>query len=390
MAARHHWHLAAIGMAVGAVLAGSARAEKINFIFTSDLHYGITRTFRGATADSQAVNQAMIDKMNALPETELPNNQGKVGAIEFLAITGDITNRGEGQAPAAGVSWRKFRDDYLGDGNAADNRAGGRLTLRAKDGKGIPVYLQVGNHDVSNAIGYPGVPVDATPVVEISNRMRGTSWTVDSAVPLDFPARQVNYSVDRGGVHMMFVNMWPDRKIQAWMEEDLKKAPPGTPAFVFTHVPLDPGETKLFRNPASPTVYTTTFVGGIPFTVGEGGDYASPKAAKAELVEWLARHKQVKAYFFGHDNFCEFSTLTPDAADPQAVVGLFRADSPTKGGPSLSDEKKLSFNLMTIDTDARTLTAREYLWNSTGSAATSGAWGASKTVSLAAEKPKTQ
>jgi hypothetical protein len=371
-------HMVAVGAMVWAVLAVSARAEKINFIFTSDLHYGITRNFHGATADAQTVNEAMIDQMNALPQVELPNGEGKVGTVEFVAITGDITNRGAKASPA-GVSWQKFQDDYLGRDNAGGHGSGGRLNLKGQDGKNIPVYMQVGNHDVNNAIGYPDVPLDTTPFVQISNRMLGTSWTVSSAEPLDFPARQMNYAVDHGGVHMMFVNMWPDRKIQAWMEEELKKAGRAAPAFVFAHVPLDPGETKLFRNPAAPTTYTTTYVGSIPFTIGAGGDYASTKAAKAELVDWLARHKQVKAYFFGHDNFREYATLTPDAADPGATVGMFRADSPMKGSASGKDEKKLSFNVFTMDTRAWTLTAREYLWN----AGEGGEWGASATVSIA-------
>jgi hypothetical protein len=376
---RNRWGVVAAWAMWAAV--GMVRAEGVTFIVTSDLHYGTTREFRGATADAQAVNRAMIERMNALPEVALPGAEGKVGPIDFVVITGDITNRGEKTAPAAAVTWGQFQEDYLGRENAG-SRTGGRLKLRGRDGAAVPVYLVAGNHDISNAIGYPDVPTDATAVVEISNRMRGTSWVVDGSRPLEYAGREVNYAVDRAGVHMMFVSMWPDRGNQAWMEEDLKKVRGTMPVFVFAHAPVDPGEAKYFRDQSLPTRYTVDATGVIPFTVGAGGDYASTAAAKAELTGWLARHKQVKAYFFGHDNYQEFTTLTPDVAAPGATVGLFRADSPMKGSASQKDEKKLSFNVFTMDTEAWTLIAREYLWN----AGAGGEWGASKTISVAADE----
>ena len=40
----------------------------VQFVYTSDLHYGISRQFRGEEhVESSAVNQAMIRQMNALP-----------------------------------------------------------------------------------------------------------------------------------------------------------------------------------------------------------------------------------------------------------------------------------------------------------------------------------
>jgi len=65
---------------------------------------------------------------------------------------------------------------------------------------------------------------------------------------------------------------------------------------------------------------------------------------------------------------------------------VFRADSPIKGKDSGKNETKLSFQVVTYDAAAKTLTARECLWNAQGrtdSNATLVAWGASRTVSLA-------
>jgi len=65
---------------------------------------------------------------------------------------------------------------------------------------------------------------------------------------------------------------------------------------------------------------------------------------------------------------------------------VLRADSPIKGKVSGKDETKLSFQVVTYDTVAKTLTARECLWNAKGSGdsdATPVAWGTSRTISLA-------
>ena len=72
----------------------------IQFVYTSDAHYGITRaTFQGAvTVNGQPVNAAMIGRINSLPTVTLPLDGGLrqgelVGAMNFVAMTGDIANR---------------------------------------------------------------------------------------------------------------------------------------------------------------------------------------------------------------------------------------------------------------------------------------------------------
>jgi len=62
-----------------------------------------------------------------------------------------------------------------------------------------------------------------------------------------------------------------------------------------------------------------------------------------------------------NDNANEFYTY----AGPDSTIALktFRVDSPMKGNFSATDETKLSFQLISIDTQKMTMTVRECLWN---------------------------
>ncbi|MEI6915427.1 MAG: metallophosphoesterase, partial [Armatimonadota bacterium] len=145
---------------------GAARAEIITFAYTSDPHYGITRTFNGATGvGAQTVNQAMLSRMSALQGTNLPADN-KVGAgqalsFTFMAVTGDFANRNETGIPVASTSWGQFKADYL------DSKPLGN----------IPVYLTPGNHDVSNAIGLKGKvgTIDNAALVGVFNYNNSTT-----------------------------------------------------------------------------------------------------------------------------------------------------------------------------------------------------------------------
>ena len=52
------------------------RAEPVTFVFTSDVHYGITRgTFRGeGNVESRMVDAALVEKINRLPTALLPSD----------------------------------------------------------------------------------------------------------------------------------------------------------------------------------------------------------------------------------------------------------------------------------------------------------------------------
>ncbi|MCI6541149.1 MAG: hypothetical protein MR460_13560, partial [Bilophila wadsworthia] len=83
------------------------------------------------------------------------------------------------------------------------------------------------------------------------------------------------------------------------------------------------------------------------------------------------------AYFHGNENYNEFYTW--GGPDNDIAMPVFRVDSPMKGNASSKDEKLLSFQVVSIDTDARKMTVREALWNADPKhpAIT---WGESKTI----------
>src|SRR3954468_17927375 len=146
-------------LALLANLVCSARAAEpprsATFIFTSDVHYGLNRSrFRGeANVPADIVNAAMVQAINALPAATLPQDDGlhagqPVGAIDFVVITGDLTNRQELyplRIQSASESWHQFERGFLK-----------ALTLKTAAGRATPLWLVPGNHDVSNAIGWSG------------------------------------------------------------------------------------------------------------------------------------------------------------------------------------------------------------------------------------------
>lgn len=414
--------------------------EVVNFIYTSDNHYGIVRPlFRGGVnVTGQAVNEAMIARMNTLPTQSFPSDGGvaagqPVGQVDFLMDTGDIANRAEtgsiaanhslsylgntvdypGQgsyvAAKSNVSWSQWQADFLGAANTG-NTAGGLLTLTNSQGQGIPVFLSPGNHDISNAIGMTGKIAagdrDTTSFVQIYNRMTPysgkapiTTSVFDTASNYTNVNLQVNYSFDVGGTHVQCVNMFPDKNILNWMTADLANVAASTPVLLFCHAPLNmaTGEFKVFGNPASTS---SSAAGDIPFAL-TGTDsattYVDMNAAKQCVATWLIAHPNVRALFSGHDNFngatnwngqnAENGNLIDpnDAAWPG--VELFRVDSPMKGDFSgvsaaggFGDETKLSFQVYSYDIATRRLTEREFLWNPTADTTGTGAWSAQATT----------
>lgn len=367
-----------------------AQPAQIQFLFTSDVHYGITRpTFRGnSNVEARVVNAALISQINRVSETVFPNDGGDgadklVGSFDFMAIGGDLTNRQEGASAVEGiqssaVSWAQFRSGYI-DG----------LKLHDRFGNRTPLYLVPGNHDVSNAIGYykPMTPLtDKTSLVETYNLMMRPA-TPKTLATFEYPRDKVLYSHDIGGIHFVFITLWPDSSVRTWMENDLKTVSPNTPVIVFTHDPPD-SDSKHFVNPRGKhdinpadqfeNLLADTFADG----PGDG------KAAPPPLIEqrvweaFLRQHPNITAYFHGHNNWNQFYDWT--GPDHTVMLHTFRVDSPMKGRFSVPDEKKLSFQIATIDVAARTLTVREVLWNANPQAPDSPiAWGASTTVALA-------
>ena len=74
-----------------------AAPAPVQFVFTSDAHYGLTRAaFRGATdVPAHLVNVALVAKINRLPDARFPKTAGlragePVGGLDFVVEGGDI------------------------------------------------------------------------------------------------------------------------------------------------------------------------------------------------------------------------------------------------------------------------------------------------------------
>jgi hypothetical protein len=375
-------------LALGSTSLWSQQTTWIQFIFTSDSHYGITRpAFRGGTnVAAHVVNAAMVARMNALPNSIFPADGGlrsgeNVGALDFVVDGGDITNRqelAETAIQSAAASWSQFSSDYL-EG----------LTLLDHLGRRAPLYVVPGNHDASNAVGYykPMMPaIDKTSMVEIFNLMMSPA-VPKTVATFDYARDRVVASHDVAGMHFVYLSLWPDTRIRSWMERDLKLVARNTPVIVFAHDPPD-ADSKHFQNPngAHDINNTDKFENLLEDRLADAEEGIREKQASAllEQAAWedfVRNHPNVTAYFHGHNNWNQFYDWT----GPNHTVALhtFRVDSPMKGKVSTTDETKLSFQIATIDTASRTMTVREVLWNADPQHPNAPAvWGGSTTVAL--------
>jgi len=358
----------------------------VQFVYTSDLHYGVSRTFRGkANVDASLVNKAMISQINTLPTVSFPDDEGvndekPVGTIDYFIITGDITNRQQVGIQSATASWAQFSADYLTGG----------VTLKNKLNQKVPFLLACGNHDVSNAIGYPkpmNPLTDAASMVNIYNLMLAPAVPKTNET-YNYATDKINYTREIGGVHIMFVTMWPDSANRVWMEKDLANVSLSTPVIIFTHDEPE-CEAKHFINPngnhdINPTDKFENLLGE---TLKDGTTTKSGTAIEQRgFVSFIKAHKNIKAYFHGNTNFNEFRSYT--GPDKDISLPIFRVDSPMKGDISglgaadgRGDDTKLSFQVISLNVDSQSLTVRECLWNTTGDTSPI-VWGKSSTISL--------
>ncbi len=336
----------------------------INLVFTSDAHYGITRAnFRGNThVPAYVVNAAMVRQINTISDLTLPGDGGinggfKVGPIDYLVQTGDITNRMEIPIQSAAKSWAQFETDYVK-----------AISLKGHNGSPSKLLLAPGNHDISNAIGFvkPMAPLtDPTSMVEIYNMM------LKPAAPLtnttyNYAADKINYSLNVKGVHLQFITLWPDSAERIWMQRDLDTVSQTTPVIIFTHD--EPTcEAKHFTNPMPPHEFSATkkFENLTAENYKEGytilkNDHNTDIEQRG-WVKFLKFHPNIRAYFHGNSNWNEFYVYK--GPDNDVSLNVFRVDSPMKGKYSGEDEKLLSFQLISLDPQTQNLTVRECLWN---------------------------
>jgi hypothetical protein len=362
----------------------------IQFVFTADAHYGITRArFRDrAPADAHVVNAALVDRINQVPDATFPSDGGikagkRVGTINFVVEGGDIANRqesGNGNViQAAGASWRQFRADYL-EG----------LTLVDRAYRKSALYVVPGNHEASNAVGFykPMTPlIDKSAMAEIYNLMMRPKIprTPDS---FNYLHDKVLRSMDTGGIHFAFVTIWPDSTARRWLETDLGAVARATPVVIFAHDQPD-AEANHFRNPNGLHDINAQdrFENLLTDQFADGSTIDDPSVIEQRALEvFIHAHPNVAAYFHGNSNWNEFYDWV--GPDRSIVLHTFRVDSPMKGAISSGDETKLSFQVATIDLQLRQMTVRECLWNA--NPAQPGAplaWGTVRTVSLAPLPP---
>lgn len=350
-------------------------ADILQFVYVSDLHYGLYRTFRNRTRTSSArVNCAMIAEINRLPALSFPADGGVkagqgVGAMDYLIVTGDITNRAEKGIQSATASWRQFANAWLGDA----------LTLKNEKRTRTPVLMTVGNHEASNAVGHYKVRVrDCRPCVEIFNHMMHPATPLTTHT-FSYAADKTNYSVTTKGIHLAFLQLWVDSKERQWLDADLRRSG-NLPTLIFAH---DQPEvvTRHFVNPNGRHDINVTdkFENILSDTCSVDSVTGKPMKEYGQLTVFLENHPVIKGWFHGHENYTQFYYWK--GTDGRLNLPVFRVDSPMKGEISSHDDRRLAFLVVSIDTETMRLTAREYLWNAGGQAA-SGRWGKSCTISL--------
>jgi hypothetical protein len=228
---------------------------------------------------------------------------------------------------------------------------------------------------------------DATSMVNIYNLMLSPS-TPKTNETYNYNMDKINYTKEIGGVHFMFVTMWPDSTNRIWMEKDLAAVSSETPVIILTHDEPE-CEAKHFTNPNGNHDINATdkFENLLEEKLKDGIVTKSPTTIEQRgFASFIKAHKNIKAYFHGNTNFNEFRSYT--GPDNDIDLKIFRVDSPMKGQLSgidskdgKGDESKLSFQVISLNAVTKKLTVRECLWNTTGKASPI-VWGASFTISL--------
>lgn len=357
--------LVLVGISLSCGIVTARGRDVLHFIYCSDVHYGLTRQFRGAETGADSVSRAMLAAFRLLEDESLPQDGGVsagevFGAPDLVVCTGDIANRMEDGIQSATASWASFCRDWAG----YEDR----------------LYLVPGNHDISNAIGYtkPMHPLkDAASAAGIYDRMMRPDPAVD-ADDFDYSRDKTHYSIVLDGIRLVFMGMWPDTVMRFWLDGELLKDNT-MPALIFTHDPPE-ADAKHFTNlnPGHGINSRDRFENLLADTCCVRSIDSLPLENWRTLERYLHDRPQVKAYFHGDCNYNEFYTW--HGVDSTIALPVFRVDSPMKGEYSAEDETELSFIVVAIDTSRKILTARECLWN-TGPGP-SIEWGSVATVRL--------
>ena len=200
----------------------------------------------------------------------------------------------------------------------------------------------------------------------------------------DFSTGKINYSKNIGGIHFMFITLWPDSAERIWMKKDLKNIRKKKPVIIFSHDQPE-CEAKHFSNPNPVSFNAADKFENLLSEHYKEAAIATENGGKTYLeqagwVDFIKKHPNIKAYFHGNSNWNQFYEYTGPNND--ISLPAFRVDSPIKGKYSSKDETRLSFQVVTINTKQRRMTVRECLWNTVpGNLSTGLKWGESKTIS---------
>lgn len=359
-------------------------AADVQFVITSDVHYGHTRAFAitdtingGITTDAVKINAMLVKSVNAVSTMTFPADGGVaagtvVGGIDLVAVTGDLATRFE----ATGLAATNNQKSAIIYGQFSAGWLSG-VTLKNTAGASAKWLLTTGNHDVSNAIGNVKIPaanVDGSALTEILKVAKAGTATVyagDSVANLaqynvvnasGAAVNRPNYSQDINGIHFVSVSIWPDTANRKWIDADLKSVPLTTPVFLFMHdyPDVDP---KHLSDPIStvPTANREFCVSDVVDPTEAGG--TSTAVEQRALVAWLKLHPNIVAYFHGHSNSNEMWTYT--GPDNDISLRCFRNDSPMKGdvtAAAAGAETLMSYQIASVDFAANKLTVRELRW----------------------------
>jgi hypothetical protein len=353
----------------------SLKDSIVQFIFTSDVHFGLTKnTFRGkANVPAFEVNKAMVKAMNQLKGQQFPNDNGVLSnqimnGFDATVIAGDIANRMEEGIQSATKSWKEFTTVFLDS-----------LQITKSNTSKSNLFLVPGNHDMSNAIGFhrPMAPKkDAASMLGIYNLM----FPERQVKVFDSSLHRVHYSKDIHGVHFIFLSLYPDSAERVWMEKDLSNISNTTPVLLFAHS-IPNVEPRFFENPNGihDINEEDKFENLVPERYKDGKNVKGETTIEQnEFVVFIKKHSNIKVYFHGHENFTEYYTYKGPNNDIN--LNCIRTDSPMKGRASAKDETKLAFEIITINTNSKKLTVREVLWNA--NAFGNNHWGSTVTFNL--------
>lgn len=347
-----------------------------HFIFTSDLHFGLTKEkFKNNNkVAAYEVNKAMAGVMQQLVGQKIPADSGvqfnqEIKGIDALIITGDIANRMEDGVQSATKSWEEFKIIYIDS-----------LRLMNAKHEKTKMFLVPGNHDMSNAIGFHrkmNPKKDPAAMMGMYNLM----FPNNQVKTFDSSLCRIHFSRDLNGVHYIFLSLYPDSAERVWMEKDLKTIAIKTPVLLFAHS-IPNVEPRFFENPNGihDINEEDKFENLVPERYKDGKEVKGVTTIEQNaFVAFIKKHNNIKVYFHGHENFTEFYNYTGPNRDIQ--LSSVRTDSPMKGRVSAKDETKLAFELVSINSNTGLMTVREILWNA-GSEKHSINWGTMTNIHL--------